>query len=47
MPIQKLITVVSGVNKLWNVGANVLGSFGQQVRERARAERTMAARAAS
>jgi SAM-dependent methyltransferase len=39
VPIQKLITVVSGVNKLWNVGANVLGSFGPAARRRARAER--------
>jgi SAM-dependent methyltransferase len=39
LPIQKLITVVSGVNKLWNVGANVLGSFGPAARRRARAER--------
>jgi SAM-dependent methyltransferase len=38
-PIQKLITVVSGVNKLWNVGANVLGSFGPAVRKRAPAAR--------
>lgn len=37
-PIQKLVSVVSGANKLWNVGANVLGSFGPTVRERARAE---------
>jgi SAM-dependent methyltransferase len=39
LPIQKLVTVVSGVNKLWNVGANVLGSFGPAARRRARAER--------
>ncbi len=39
VPIQKLVTVVSGVNKLWNVGANVLGSFGPAARRRARAER--------
>ena len=37
-PIQKLVNVVSGANKLWNVGANVLGSFGQTVRDRARAD---------
>ena len=37
-PIQKLISVVSGANKLWNVGANVLGSFGPTARRRARAE---------
>ncbi len=35
-PIQKLITVVSGANKLWNVSANVLSSFGPAVRDRAR-----------
>jgi hypothetical protein len=35
-PIQKLITVVSGANKLWNVSANVLSSFGPAVRARAR-----------
>lgn len=39
-PIQKLISVVSGVNKLWNVSTNVLGSFGPAVRQRARAERS-------
>lgn len=44
-PIQKLVTVVSGANKLWNVGANVLGSFGPAVRKRARAERPQGARA--
>jgi SAM-dependent methyltransferase len=38
-PIQKLVSVVSGANKLWNVSANVLGSFGPAVRKRARAER--------
>ena len=37
-PIQKLVIVVSGANKLWNVGANVLGSFGPTARRRARAE---------
>jgi hypothetical protein len=47
-PIQKLVSVVSGANKLWSVGANVLGSFGQHVRQRARAERALGtARAAS
>jgi hypothetical protein len=35
-PIQKLITVVSGADKLWNVSANVLSSFGPAVRNRAR-----------
>ena len=39
VPIQKLISVVSGANKLWSVGANVLSSFGPAVRKRARAER--------
>jgi len=38
-PIQDLVTVVSGANKLWSVGANVLGSFGATVRKRARSER--------
>lgn len=38
-PIQKMISVVSGMNKLWNVGANVLGSYGPSARRRARAER--------
>jgi hypothetical protein len=38
-PIQELVTVVSGANKCWSVGANVLGSFGPSVRKRARAER--------
>jgi hypothetical protein len=35
--IQKLVTVVSGANKLWPVGANVLGSFGPAALRRARA----------
>lgn len=43
LPLQKLVTVVSGVNKLWNVGANVLGSFGPAVRKKARAERSHSA----
>lgn len=38
-PIQKLVNVVSGANKLWNVGTNVLGSYGPSARRRARAER--------
>jgi SAM-dependent methyltransferase len=38
-PIQELVTVVSGANKLWSVGANVLGSYGQAVRQAARARR--------
>lgn len=45
-PIQKLVTVVSGVNKLWDVGANVLGGMGPAVRKRARAERLPAGRTA-
>jgi hypothetical protein len=36
--IQKLVNVVSGANKLWPVGANVLGSFGPAARRRARDE---------
>jgi len=38
-PIQELVTVISGANKLWSVGANVLGSYGQAAREAARARR--------
>jgi hypothetical protein len=38
-PIRKLVSVVSGMNKLWPVGANVLGSFGPAARRRARAEK--------
>lgn len=38
-PIQDLVTVISGANKLWSVGANVLGSYGREVREAARAQR--------
>ncbi|WP_137042708.1 class I SAM-dependent methyltransferase [Pseudolabrys sp. FHR47] len=37
--IQELVTVVSGANKLWSVGTNVLGSYGQAVRQAARARR--------
>jgi SAM-dependent methyltransferase len=37
-PIQKLVSVVSGTNKLWPVGANVLGSYGPSALRRARAE---------
>jgi hypothetical protein len=36
-PIQKLVSVVSGANKLWPVGANVLGSYGPAALRRARA----------
>jgi SAM-dependent methyltransferase len=42
-PIQELVTVVSGANKLWSVGANVLGSYGQAVRKTARAARRLSA----
>ncbi len=38
-PIQKLVSVVSGANKPWIPGTNVLGSFGRSVRKRARSER--------
>ena len=41
-PLQKLVNVVNGANKLWNVGANVLGGFGPTARRRARAERRQA-----
>ena len=36
-PIQRLVSVVSGMNKLWPVGANVLGSYGPSALRRARA----------
>jgi SAM-dependent methyltransferase len=36
-PIQELVTVISGANKLWSVGTNVLGGYGQAVRKIARA----------
>lgn len=36
-PIQKLVNVVRGTDKLWNVRTNVLGSFGPVARQRARA----------
>jgi hypothetical protein len=36
-PIQKLVNLVSGMNKLWPVGANVLGSYGPSALRRARA----------
>jgi hypothetical protein len=38
-PIQKLVSVVSGANKPWSPGMNVLGSFGRSARQRARSER--------
>lgn len=37
-PLQRLVSVVSGANKPWRVGTNVLGSFGNAARRRARAE---------
>jgi len=46
-PIQKLVSVVSGANKLWPVGANVLGSFGPAALRRARAEQPQLAQVAS
>jgi len=41
-PIQELVTVVSGANKLWSVGVNVLSSFGPAARKQARSERRRA-----
>jgi hypothetical protein len=38
-PLQKLVSVVSGANKPWPVGTNVLGTFGESARRRARAGR--------
>jgi SAM-dependent methyltransferase len=38
-PLHKLVGVVSGANKPWNVGTKVLGSFGHVARKRARGER--------
>jgi hypothetical protein len=46
-PIQKLVNVVSGANKLWPVGANVLGSFGPAALRRARAGQVPLAKVAS
>jgi len=37
--IQKLVSVVSGANKPWTPGTNVLGSFGRSARIHARSER--------
>jgi SAM-dependent methyltransferase len=39
-PIQKLVSVVSGANKPWAVGTNVLGGFGPAARQNARAGRS-------
>jgi hypothetical protein len=38
-PLQKLVAVVSGANKPWTVGTNVLATFGDTARQRARMER--------
>jgi hypothetical protein len=38
-----LISVVSGANTFWSVGANVLGAYGQAVRKNARAARRLSA----
>jgi hypothetical protein len=38
-PLQKVVNVVSGANKPWLVGTNVLGTFGNSARRRARAGR--------
>jgi hypothetical protein len=45
-PIQKLVSVISGANKLWPVSANVLGGFGPAARRRALAEQPDLARVA-
>jgi hypothetical protein len=42
-PLQDLVTVVSGANMLWSVGANVLGGYGQTARRNARAARRRSA----
>lgn len=42
-PLQELVTVVSGANKLWSVGVNVLGSYGQAARRNVRAARRRSA----
>jgi hypothetical protein len=39
LPVQRMVSVVSGANVPWTVGTNVLGSFGPAARKRARAER--------
>jgi len=38
-PIQRLVSVVSGSNKPWSVGTNVLGAYGPAARQNARAGR--------
>jgi len=46
LPVQKLVNVVSGANKLWSIGANVLGSYGPTARDEARARLAPPVRAA-
>jgi SAM-dependent methyltransferase len=36
LPVQKLVNVVSGANKPWTIGTNVLGQHGLNARRRAR-----------
>jgi hypothetical protein len=38
-PLHRLVTVVSGANKPWTVGTNVLATFGETARRRARTPR--------
>jgi len=38
-PLHKLVTVVSGANKPWTVGTNVLATFGDTARRRAQMQR--------
>jgi hypothetical protein len=38
LPLQKMVSVVSGANMPWTVGTNVLSSFGPAARRRARPE---------
>lgn len=38
-PIQKLVSVISGANKPWDVGTHVMGGFGPAARQNARAGR--------
>lgn len=39
LPLRNMITVVSGANKPWTVGTNVLGGFGSSARASAKVER--------
>jgi len=39
-PIQNLVSVVSGVDKPWMIGTNVLGGYGPAARQKARAGRS-------